>query len=112
MKTNYSLSCMGLAALLLAVESGCVTVAPKPIEAHQIAFDGNVRNAGIISVRKEGGFYVTKAYLEKWDALVSAYGSKIMPKIKVGDGIGHDAAGDFIDDEHAADLRTLNIISK
>jgi len=55
------------AGLLLSVICGCshLTVAPKPVVAHAIAFDNNQQNAGIIDCDKDGCL-VTANFVAKY----------------------------------------------
>jgi hypothetical protein len=85
------------AVVLVAVLSGCTgggapeqkieTVAPAPIVSTQASFDGNAQNSGYLGYN-EHGFLVTPGYLQRYDALLETYGSRLTPKRAPGDREG------------------------
>lgn len=56
--------------IILTILCGCshLTVAPEPVVATQIAFDGNTQNAGLIDCA-EDGCLVTKGWMDRYQAL-------------------------------------------
>lgn len=65
--------------LLYAVtQPGCshLTVAPKPVAAHSIAFDENKQNAGVIDCGADGCL-VTSGWIEKYHQLESTFKNTI-----------------------------------
>lgn len=83
--TKFANVCLASAAVLL-LATGCwtkrssdiVRVDP-PVEATQIAWDGNDQNAGLIQSLPEGGFHVTPGFRTRLIALADKYGSRVTP---------------------------------
>lgn len=90
-------------ALILSILSGCsyLTVAPKPIVANAIAFDGNQQNAGLIDCDKDGCL-VTSGWVKKYQALEFEFQHSIAADILIlPEGnyyrISYEVANHFID---------------
>lgn len=78
-----------VAALLLAMAlPACTTVAPRPVPAGAVAFDGAEQTAGILGVLPGGaGFAVTARLAARYDSLCALYGAGFVPAARPGDGL-------------------------
>lgn len=65
---------MRFAFLILCALTACdhLTVAPKPVESHAVAFDLNAQNAGVIDA-DQTGVLVTSGWIEKYKALEAEF---------------------------------------
>lgn len=65
---------MRILILLIVACAGCshLTVAPKPVNAHAVAFDQNSQSAGIIDC-DHSGCLVTPSFLAKYQQLEKSF---------------------------------------
>lgn len=81
-------------AVVLLSACGHLTIAPKPVEARAVAFDGSTQNAGILDY-DSAGLIVTPGWIAKYDALLQAYGKKLAAdnQVPVGSRVGVTSKG-------------------
>lgn len=60
------------AVLIIICCNGCGTVAPKGVYAQEIAFDGNVQNAGVIDC-DANGCVVTPGWMKRYAAMENEF---------------------------------------
>ena len=85
------------------------TVAPKPVPAGAISFDGNNQNAGIITIFQtgplKGNLEITSGKRAEYNALVARYGKNFTPPLGTDYGILPWTNGLYlIDSERAAKM--------
>lgn len=92
-----------IVGLVVMVTSGCghLTVAPKPVNAHAIAWDENKQNAGIIDCGADGCL-VTSGWIEKYKQLERDFKNTIAADAnikRVGDQykISYEVLNHFLD---------------
>lgn len=89
-----TLSILILTAALLT-GGGCTSnkavqnsaIAPLPIVSTHASLDGNKANSGIVDT-DDGGIHVTPHFLDRYDALLTIYGARLVPSRKPGDRDG------------------------
>ena len=65
-------------ALSLMLLAGCTT-APRIVEASGASLDGGVANSGILQALPNRCYLVTPLFAERYAALVTLYGAKLIP---------------------------------
>jgi hypothetical protein len=83
------LSSIAIAFLAFAVGFSllaCSTVAPKPVEAVEIAWDGGEQTAGLLGWTSEGWAIVTPSAVERYQALLLKYAERINPPVDPTNG--------------------------
>jgi hypothetical protein len=92
-----------LAALFAIAATGCTTVTPAAVEAHQASWDGADQTSGILRA-EAGGFVVTARFVERYDALVRIYGDAsdrltglpyFSPALTLRYGLSQSPAGEY-----------------
>jgi hypothetical protein len=63
-----------LTIFVAQILSSCGTIAPKLVESHSIAWDGNQNNDGILSRNRDGSFVVDSFFVDHFNYRVGKYG--------------------------------------
>lgn len=92
--------------VVMLLISGC-TVIPKHPTTNVPSFDGNSQNSGVIGFTDDHYIIITQEKLAQYDALISVYGSKFYPAIKLNDGIQFRNNQILIDKEHFVKLALM-----
>ena len=97
---------MALLFLVLALAGGCSsTVSPNAPAARQASWDRNSQNSGFIGFDAAGNGILTPHARDRYNALVSVYGSRLSPPAQMDVGItGTDTNTFLIDAQHLADF--------
>jgi len=76
-----------LISSLLLISSCSNTIIPKRVSVTQPSFDGNVQNSGFLGFTKEGGGIITENARERYNFLVSQYGTNYIPPLTLDAGV-------------------------
>lgn len=89
--------------------TGCGTVAPKPVISNEWSWDGTNQNSGLICVTPDKKFVITEHAKNRYNSLVGIYGGKFVPPVEKGDGLQSTETNTWlIDAQHLEYFATMN----
>lgn len=96
--------------LALALVIGCArTVTPVIPHDTQASWDGNQQNSGFIGWAQDGSGIITPHARDRYNALVSVYGTNFAPVLKLDAGLIATTTNTFlIDAQHLVYFDTMN----
>lgn len=99
---------LALAATAAGLAVGCTTVVPDKTEAKQPSFDAGGQNSGFLGFDATGNGIITEHARQRYDGLITRYGSRFIPQIDKDNGLTSTNANWRITPQALVNFETMN----
>jgi hypothetical protein len=94
------------------IKDESVTIVPPPIKESQASWDNQSQNSGLITYIDNVGFLITPAAAQRYSLLTERFGNKIVPAVKISEGLMPYEKNFILTPEYMAIFMELSRINK